>query len=204
MIVTAITDFDRKRRRVSIDGEYAFVLYNHEIHRFHIVEGEEFDAESYRRIDEELMPKRVKARTLYILKSSQKTERQLHDKLIEGGYSEKYAAIGIEYARSFGYIDDLRYAYSFVENSCNGRSRRDIEQRLMRRGIGRELIRQVLDELRPDSGDDIEAVWAALRKKSVTRDNIDELGYNEKGKLYSYLMRKGFSSECIGRVLRLD
>ena len=128
----------------------------------------------------------------------------MHDKLIEGGYVERYALIGIEYAKKFGYIDDLRYAQYFVENSCRGRSRRDIEQRLYRRGIDRDIIRQVLEELRPDSEDDIGAVWAALRKKSVTQDNIGGLDFDDRRKLYAYLMRKGFSSECVGRVLRSD
>lgn len=91
-----------------------------------------------------------------------------------------------------------------MENSCKGRSRRDIEQRLYRRGIDKSIICDVLDELRPGSGDDIEAVWSALRKKSVTRDNIAELDYNRKGRLYAYLMRKGFSAEVIGRVLHCE
>ena len=202
MIVTDITDMDKKRKRISIDGEYAFALYNQEVNRYRLEVGVEVDEPVYREIDEELIPKRVKARTLYILKSAQRTEKQVRDKLLEGGYTGKYAEIGIEYAKMFGYIDDLRYAQYFVENSCRGR--RDIEQRLYRRGIDRDIIRQVLEELRPDSEDDIGAVWAALRKKSVTQDNIGGLDFDDRRKLYAYLMRKGFSSECVGRVLRSD
>lgn len=204
MIVTDMIDMDRKRKKVYLDGEYAFALYNQEIYRYNIEVGKELSEDAYREIDEELIPKRVKARALYILKLSQKTEKQLFDKLTEGGYTQRYAGIGIEYAKKFGYIDDLRYARYFVENSCRGRSRRDIEQRLFQRGLDREIIRQVLDKLRPDSEDDVEAVWTALRKKSVTRENIGGLDYDDRVKLFGYLMRKGFSSECIGRVLRLD
>ena len=204
MIVTDITDMDKKRKRISIDGEYAFALYNQEVNRYRLEVGEEIEASVYGEIHGELIPKRVKARTLYILKSSQKTEKQVRDKLLEGGYTERYAEIGIEYAKRFGYIDDLRYAQYFVENSCRGRSRRDIEQRLYRRGIDRDVISSVLDELRPDTEDDTDAVWAALRRKSVTPDNIGELDFDARRKLYAYLMRKGFSSDCITRVLRSD
>lgn len=204
MIVTDITDMDKKRKKVYLDGEYAFALYNSEIYRYNIEVGEELGEDAYRELDEEIIPKRVKARTLYILKASLKTEKQLRDKLTDGGYAPRYADIGIDYAKSFGYIDDYRYAQYFVENSCKGRSRRDIEQRLYRRGIDKSIICDVLDELRPGSGDDIEAVWSALRKKSVTRDNIAELDYNRKVRLYAYLMRKGFSAEVIGRVLHCE
>ena len=204
MVVTDIVEMDKKRKKVYLDGEYAFALYNQEIYRYNIEVGHELNDDVYREIDGELIPKRVKARTLYILKSSQKTERQLFDKLEDGGYAHKYASIGVEYAKKFGYVDDVRYAQYFVENSCKGRSRRDIEQRLFQRGIDRDVIRQVLDEMRPDAEDDIEAVWTALRKKSVTKDNISELDYEKKGKLFAYLMRKGFSADSIGRVLRSD
>lgn len=202
MIVTDIVDMDKKRKKVYLDGEYAFALYNQEIYRYNIEVGTELADETFYEIDSEVIPKRVKARTLYILKSSQKTEKQLFDKLVDGGYSRKYASIGVEYAKSFGYIDDVRYAQYFVENSCKGRSRRDIEQRLSQRGIDKKITMQVLDELRPDSENDIEAVWIALKKKSITRDNISELDYEKKGKLFAYLMRKGFSSDSICKVLR--
>ena len=69
MIVTDITDMDKKRKRISIDGEYAFALYNQEVNRYRLEVGENVDEPVYREIDEELIPKRVKARTLYILKS---------------------------------------------------------------------------------------------------------------------------------------
>ena len=204
MVVTDIVDIDKKRKKIYLDGEYVFALYNQEIYRYNIKTGAELDKDIYREIDCELLPKRVKSRALYILKSSLKTEKQLFDKLLEGGYAHKYAAIGVEYAKSFGYIDDLRYAEYFVENSCNGRSRRDIEQRLFQRGIDRDIIRKVLDDLRPDTQDDVEAVWVALRKKSITRENISKLDYEKRGKIFAYLMRKGFSTDIIGKVLHCD
>ena len=202
MTVTELIPLDRKRTKVFIDGEYTFFLYNSELYKYGIEEGVELDENVYREIDEQVVPKRVKSRTLYILKASQKTERQLLEKLLEGGYCLKYASIGIEYAKSFGYIDDLRYAQYYVENSGRGRSRRDVEQRLMRRGIDKEIIRQVLEESFPESED--EAIWAALRKKAVNADNVGELGWEQKNKLYAYLMRKGFSAHGIGRILQCD
>ena len=37
MIVTDITDMDKKRKKVYLDGEYAFALYNSEIYRYNPV-----------------------------------------------------------------------------------------------------------------------------------------------------------------------
>ena len=36
MIVTDIADMDKKRKKVYLDGEYAFALYNSEIYRYNI------------------------------------------------------------------------------------------------------------------------------------------------------------------------
>lgn len=41
MIVTDITDMDKKRKKVYLDGEYAFALYNSEIYRYNLEVGEE-------------------------------------------------------------------------------------------------------------------------------------------------------------------
>ena len=77
MIVTDIQDMDKKRKKIFIDYEYAFFLYNSEIIRYGIVKDSELSSELYHEINEELVVKRVKARALYILKSAQKTRKQL-------------------------------------------------------------------------------------------------------------------------------
>ena len=73
--------------------------------------------DAYRELDEEIIPNEGEGEdTIYLLKASLKTEKQLRDKLTDGGYAPRYADIGIDYAKSFGYIDDYRYAQYFVEN----------------------------------------------------------------------------------------
>ena len=98
---------DKKRKKVYIDYEYAFFLYNSELRRFGIVQGEEISDTIYHELNEVLVAKRAKARALYILKSAQKTKKQLMEKLIGGGYSTYHAQLAVEYAQSFGYIEHL-------------------------------------------------------------------------------------------------
>ena len=57
MIVTDITDMDKKRKKVYLDGEYAFALYNSEIYRYNLEVGEELGEDAYRELDEEIIPK---------------------------------------------------------------------------------------------------------------------------------------------------
>ena len=67
MIVTGIEEMTKSRSRVSIDGEFAFVLYKGELRHFHLREGNELREEDYREITTELLPKRAKLRAMNLL-----------------------------------------------------------------------------------------------------------------------------------------
>ena len=70
--------------------------------------------ELYERILKEVLLKRAQARSLYILKSMDKTEAQMRQKLKEGTYPEKVIEEVIGWLYGFHYLDDRRYA----ENVC--------------------------------------------------------------------------------------
>lgn len=197
MLVTEICMADKKRKKVYLDYEYAFTLYNSEIKRYKVECGKEIDTDSLDAI-KDILSKRVKARSLYLLKSSDKTEKQLYDMLFRSGYGDYYCSIGVEYLKSFGYIDDKRYAINFV-NSCNGkRSRKDIYNRLIARGIPSHLAKEVIE----DGGtQEVEAVYASLKKKSIYPEDIQDLDRDKKNKIYAYLLRKGFSASVICAIL---
>lgn len=198
MLVTDIAEVDKKRKKIYIDYEYAYSLYNSEIRRFHVQVGSELD-ELTSNLIEEVLTKRVKARSLYILKNSDKTERQLYDKLLESGYTDTYASIGVEYAKSYGYIDDRRYAECYINGLGNKRSKKDIKNRLISRGVPGNIIEDVLSEAQLD---ETEAIWNALRKKSVYPENIQNLDPVNRNKIYAYLMRRGFNSSTICALMK--
>ena len=60
MIVTDIVEMTKSRSRISIDGEFAFVLYKGELRHFHLQKGEEIKESDYERIMTEILPKRAK------------------------------------------------------------------------------------------------------------------------------------------------
>ena len=58
---------------------------------------------------------RAKKRALYLLTDQDRTEKQLREKLEKTGYSGQVIEETIEYARSLGYTDALRYAVRYIE-----------------------------------------------------------------------------------------
>lgn len=203
MTVTGIEELNKSRVRVFLDNEFAFVLYKGELRLYGIKEGQELADEEYTEIMEQVLPKRVKLRSMNLLKSRTYTERQLRDKLRQGEYTECLIEEAVEYVKSYGYIDDRRYAEDFITYNTGNKSRKRMEQDLLQKGIDRNLIREVMEKMREEGEEADEVAMAAglLRKKNYDPDNATNA---EKQKLSAFLYRKGFETETIRRALSLD
>ncbi|MBD5504425.1 MAG: regulatory protein RecX [Lachnospiraceae bacterium] len=203
MLVTQISEVSKSRCRVYLDGQFAFVLYKGELRRFQIKVDEELLEESYREIMTEILPKRAKLRSMNLLQSRDYTRRQLADKLEQGDYPQECIEEAIAYVESYGYIDDKRYARDFIEYNLASKSRTRIETDLMRKGIGKEIIRAAFEEL-TDLGvkqDELALACDLLRKKKYCADTATG---QEQQKMYGFLYRRGFRHDTISKALMLD
>lgn len=203
MIVTEITAITKSRYKVVLDEGISFVLYKGELNRYHIKFGEELSENGYQSIFHEILPKRAKLRCMNLLKSKDYTQKQLEDKLRQGGYPPEIICEAIAYAGSYGYIDDERYARNFIEYNMQSKSRNRIESDLLRKGISKELAAKVFDELEENGMEIDEAgmIHKLLMKKNYHADTATN---DEKRRMYAFLYRKGFHSDAIRRALVLD
>ncbi len=203
MFVTKTEELDKKSVRVFLDGEFAFVLYKGELRPYHIKEGEEIPAQDYGTIMGEVLPKRAKLRSMNLLKARAYTERQLREKLRRGEYPEEIIDTAICYVKSYGYIDDRKYAQDYIAYHKEDRSRRRMEQDLAAKGIRRELVAEVMEETADLDGepDEITVAKKILRKKNYDPETATS---REKQKLSAFLYRKGFQMDTIRSVLLLD
>lgn len=147
MIVTQITGITKGRYRIYIEEKPTFVLYRGEVRRLGIKEGEAVSEESLREIQEEILPARAKRRAMNLLQTRDYTEGGLREKLRGGDYPENCIEEALAYVKSYGYVDDHRYAKDFISYHLDRKSRTRIEQDLMRKGIGKDTIRAIFEEL---------------------------------------------------------
>lgn len=202
MIVTEIAEISKKQSRICVDQEHSFVLYKGELRQYGISEGGELPQETYRELMEELLPRRAKLRAMNLLKSREYTEKQLGDKLRDGGYPEPVVQQAMEYVKAFHYIDDLRYAESYLSTFADRKSLRRMEQDLQQKGISRPVLEQAVAAWQQEGGqDELQMACRLLEKKHYDRESCDR---KEKQKLYNFLMYKGFSAEVIRRALNAD
>ena len=203
MMITEVAAVTKSRYRVVLDGETAFILYKGELHRFHIQQGEELEEDARQSIFHEILPKRAKLRCMNLLKARDYTRKQLEDKLKQGGYPTDIIEEAIAYVESYGYINDENYARSFIEYNMQTKSRKRIENDLSQKGVSKELIRKVFDELKEDG---LEIDEAAMIKELLLKKNFhfQESTYEERQKMCAFLYRKGFHADTISKVLLLD
>ena len=69
MIVTRTEPINKTKYAVSIDGEFAFVLYKGELHKYGIAQDRELPPHVYEEIMENVLPKRAKLRCMNLLET---------------------------------------------------------------------------------------------------------------------------------------
>lgn len=197
MIVTGLEAVGKNRSCVYLDEELAFVLYKGELSRYGIKEGAELSEDIYREILDTVLTKRAKLRCMNLLKSMDRTEFQLRQKLRQGDYPEEVAERAIAYVKKFGYVNDRAYALRYIESRQGRDARRQIACDLRQKGISQDIIQEAFEEAEPQ---DEEALIRRLaEKKHIDPRTADR---KERQRLYGFLMRKGFSADAIGRALR--
>ena len=166
--------------------------------RFGIKQGEDLAQEDYEKIQSEVLLKRAKKRAMHLLEDMDRTESALREKLKAGLYPESAISGAIEYVRSFGYLDDARYAENFIMSRKDSKSKREIKALLSQKGVSDDLICLAFEQCYSEESEE-EAIRRILRKKKVDPERMEEQEYQ---KILGYLARKGFRYEVIRHVIQ--
>ncbi len=195
MQITAVVPLDKRRSKVFLEEEPAFVLYRGEIRRYQIEEGAELSEGQYRQILEEILVKRGRERALHLLKDRDRTEEEIRRKLQEGFYPQEVIKRTVDFLKEYHFIDDLDYGRRFIDAYKDKRSRKRLEFDLQQKGLAQEQIRMLLEEGEVQEDSQIKAF---LKKKGYTPGSASP---REQAKLIAALARKGFSYDAVYRNL---
>ncbi len=200
MTVTDLVELDKKRCKVYLDGEFAFVLYKGELRDYGIKQNAEVDDESYRAITEELLPKRATKRAMNLLQKKDYTEKKLRDKLAEGMYSDECIDAAIEYVKSYRYLDDERFARDYIVYHMEMRSKNRIVQDLMGKGISKELTERLMLEIYEDEAD-VDVEQEQIKKLLIKKHFDKDMEFKDKQKIIAFLLRRGYSMDSVRRAM---
>lgn len=138
-------------------------------------------------------------KAMMLLERMDRTEKGLREKLLLSGFSKEAVEEAVSYVKSFGYINDRRYAQHYISYRLGIKSKQTILQELMQKGVDGQTARDAWEEVTEyESADEKEMIRGLVRKKLGTRQELDE---KEMRRLYGYLARRGFRFEDIQVVL---
>lgn len=202
--VITVTPKEKGRVHIRFEDGVEVELYRCELHKLSrqeqgilLREGEYIPLSLYQKVLKEIVGIRVKKRALFLLERMDRTEKQLYEKLRQSGYPEICVEEAVSYVKQYHYIDDLKYARTYVRYQQQKKSRQRLCQDLMQKGVSREFIRQALEE--EYLSDEREKIKALLEKRHYDYACTDR---REQQRMYQFLMRRGYKSGDILAVMR--
>jgi len=194
MIVISIEQHTKTKVKVCLDNRTDFQLYKREIDKYGINEGEELS--NYDEILSEVLIPRAKKRAMHLLEKMDRTKADIRSKLRRNGYPDEAINAAIEYIESYNYLNDERYAYMYVRNYCNSRSRNRIMQDLYRKGVDKDTINDAIES--EYSVDEVELIKMYIIKRGYDADNAS---MKDRDKMFRFLISKGFPLDEIQRFI---
>ena len=167
MTVTAIVPVDKRKCKVFLGEDFAFVLYKSEAARFHIEEENELSEQTYEKIKEEILLKRARDRALYLLQSQGRTKAEMIQKLQKDGYPDDVIREVMSFLEEYHFVDDSSYTENYIHVNKSRKSPRQIVFELQQKGVDKDTISRMLEEA-PINEDD--TVRALLKKKTRRTD----------------------------------
>jgi regulatory protein len=198
MKVTSIKQQVKNPERVSVfvDGKYEFSLSFDELVKYKLKNNDEFSAADIKKFKKISADGKLRARALEWLLNRPHSEREFRDYLYKKKVEPEQIESLVGEMAERGYLDNAKFAAWFTElQARRGKSDRAIRAELFKKGIGRELADQTVEE---GAGDEAERLKAIVEKKRhLSRYK------NDPQKLIQYLIGKGFSWQLVKETLAL-
>lgn len=134
---------------------------------------------------------------LWLLSRQAYSKAQIKEKLVKKEVSPDIITQVLEKLESYRFINDASFAEQYVQSRQKRKGRMALKRELQQKGIEENVIAETLSEL----GDEAQQEIALeLLKKQLPRIQKED-SRKRYGKAYTFLARRGFTSEVIRGVL---
>ena len=148
----------------------------------------------------------VKLRAIRLLARRPHSEKELRTKLYQKKYEKEMITEVIDELKEKELLDDYKFAQIFTEEKMRTKlwGEKKMKGELIKKGISRELIEQIIEEKFPEGNKLNDAITLAEKKiKTLLHKNLEKRKLAEK--IYSYLSSRGYdyetSKEAVEKVL---
>ncbi len=201
-----ITDMRLRRGRperfiVTVDGEMEFVLTPEIVLQHRIAPQREFSEEEFQQILEQDALRQAKDQAMRYLANRPHSRRELSQKMFRKGYRKAIIEQALDQLEKLDLVNDQVFARLFIQDQIKrgSVSRALLRHKLLEKGIARDLIQKLLDELLPPEKEQQLARQAA-EKYQRTHPNLSAKTLREKQ--VQHLQRLGFPWEQIRAAVK--
>ena len=189
----------RGRIRVTLDDGESFLFPSLKAARLGFAEAKELSDDTYTQIMQSLRSACMQ-RCGTLLGTRDYSECRLREKLIEAGFPDSIVEEAVGKLQKAGYLDDRRFARSYIRSHIQDRSRLRIIRDLAGKGISETDIEEVFAEFAEE--EDLEDAQRQQVMRLLKKRGFDpgEAGYEERQKTMAFLHRKGYPADLIRRM----
>jgi regulatory protein len=198
--VTAIKQQKRASRvNVFIDDKFAFGLSKKTLVDFDLFVGKEISEKRIEEILEKDQQIKVLEKSFRLLGVRPRSQKELEKKLKEKKFTPKIIKETIKKLKEYGYLDDKKFAKSWLEaRKISGKGKLVVRRELREKGIREGLAKIILKQY--SKKDEVEVARGLVEKKMKTYKDLSP--WEKKVKISRLLASRGFSWETISLVLK--
>ena len=176
---------------VQIDGEQ-YILHSEIIVKYGLFTNGEIDTDKLQEVVFESDVMIATNLAMNYVSSKLITTKQLKDYLRGKGYKSNVVSRVVDKFNEYGVLNDENFANAFVSIKQNSLSKRALEQKLMQKGVNKDIAKTCLEEF-DDESVAIRTAEKFMKAKEYTEENIT--------KLLRHLSYKGFDYETISKTI---
>ncbi len=185
------------RLNIFLDDEFAFGINQKLLRKFNLKKDKEINEEEKSKILEAEQADKALELAYRYLGYRPRSEQEIRDYLEKKEIDSKIIEKTVKKLKKQGQIDDREFVKSWINWRKNKRKGPYfIKNELYQKGVGKDLIEELLDKCYTKS-EEKEIAQEAAQKKGLK----SEMTYKQKGKIYRFLGQRGFSSDIIKEVI---
>ncbi|KPK99417.1 MAG: hypothetical protein AMJ91_07865 [candidate division Zixibacteria bacterium SM23_73_3] len=190
-----------RRRSVFIDGKFAFGVDEEVVSKLGLEKGEGLTESKIKEILIQKDENEAKQVALRFLSFRRRTEKEVKDKLKKKNFDERTIKSTIDKLKGYDLINDFEFATAWVKERLahKPRGKKLLRQELWKKGIKKEIIDQVTEELCQNEEKSASELMEKIKKRY--RNLEPQVA---RRRMLSLLLRRGFSYEASKTAMELS
>ncbi len=188
---------DKNRANLYLDNKFFCGLDLETVVKYNLKQGTIITEERLQEIQLDSEKQSALSKATKLISTRYKTQREVEKYLYEKGYVSQVVYFVLSKLIEYHYIDDERYANSYISAHKSKYGRLMLKQQLLLKGVDEKIINNALNSEEFEQSTEIQNLAEKyMKNKEDTKENYQ--------KLIRYLMNKGFDFDEIKRSLKED